>query len=128
MKTTNLRIGNIVLLDGDEIIITGIKGNTVWHKDGFDMTGLSGSKVEPILLTEEWLLKFGFKKGNQIYPKGFSLLVLNTDFYWGFNLEDKLDCELNDVQPINYVHQLQNLYFALAGEELQINESGQSSK
>lgn len=83
----------------------------------------------PIPLTEEWLLKFGFVKG-----KGaFFIEVLKTEFYfrdsytggyyWGFvSNSDWNMCELTDVRPVNYVHQLQNLYFAITGEELTINE------
>lgn len=84
---------------------------------------------KPIPLTEEWLIRFGFVKGNQCYPKGYSIDLLKTDFYlrpsylggyyWGFNKDDEnLDCELNDVQPVVFVHQLQNLYFALTNTEL----------
>lgn len=78
---------------------------------------------EPIPLTEEWLLKFGFEKSNN-----------NTEFYT-FDLS-KLSIHLKSKQyadgrtyfnswciiekQIEYVHQLQNLYFALTQEELKI--------
>ena len=84
-----------------------------------------------IQITKEILLKIGFVEGNQCYKNAFSIEILKTDFYlrrcshdgfyWGFNVSEKqLDCELNDVQPIKYVHELQNLYFALTGKELDI--------
>jgi hypothetical protein len=79
---------------------------------------------KPIPLTEEWLLKFGFlhslrlddfmfKKGNdcfqiQPYKEGFSNSVLYND--------------MEIVDRLQHVHQLQNLYFDLTGEELTINE------
>ncbi len=69
---------------------------------------------KPIPLTEEWLLKFGFEK------KG----VNRTRWiFWKIDLvEDEKGIYSFDESriyiDINYVHQLQNLYFALTGEEL----------
>lgn len=72
--------------------------------------------VEPILLTEEWLLKFGFEKDDTIWIKHpiYGLLEKNGRFF----------IELGETGGIyiKYVHQLQNLYFALTGEELTIKE------
>ena len=84
--------------------------------------------VEPIQLTEEWLLKAGFKYKkyhpttigsadvfgsglyvSQMINNGFSL-VFQTDkksFYFEFS-----------DRYIKYVHELQNIYFALTGVEL----------
>ena len=67
--------------------------------------------IEPIPLTEEWLLKFGFKKNSEFYENGKVILIEeNNSFHLAF-----LNCS-----SIKYVHQLQNLYFALCGEELQL--------
>jgi hypothetical protein len=71
---------------------------------------------QPIPLTEEWLLKFGFKKTNNWnnvqYTKGImQIRNLNTLFLYGRN-HSQID--------FKYVHTLQNLYFALTGEELTI--------
>src|SRR5579864_5869204 len=69
-----------------------------------------------IQLTEEWLLKFGFKctSGEWYYPE--------TEFGITFNEDHEplhiWDASFTDA-PIKYVHQLQNLYFALTGTELQ---------
>jgi hypothetical protein len=87
--------------------------------------------VKPIPLTEEWILKFGFYKGNISYNNAYSIELQKTDFYlrpcafggfyWGFNKDkNNLDCELNDVLPLKYVHELQNLYFALTQRELTV--------
>lgn len=116
MRANELRIGNCILLDGDEIIITGIKGNTVWWKDGFDMTGMTGSKIEGILLTEEWLEKFGFYKHNNAW---ILKDIGNNPTVFHFSIYDDLSYNTAELQPpLEYVHQLQNLYFALTGEEL----------
>jgi len=76
-----------------------------------------------IPLTEEWLLKFGFEKDeyNNDRPyyytfKGFRLNC-NLGFLTLYNSN-----ELADFRPIElkYIHQLQNMFFALCGEELEL--------
>ena len=68
---------------------------------------------KPIPLTEQWLIDFGFKKHTtmDIYPT-YSLNNVNINdgvvYIVGFGF----------VNYIKYVHQLQNLYFALTGIEL----------
>lgn len=93
------------------------------------------SKIEdlkPIPLTEEWLLKFGFIKvtytvslsdGGMPYHyelegQGNHWRLYFDGRFFAFN-ERKLNLHLSHNR---YVHQLQNLYFALTGEELKIRE------
>ena len=80
---------------------------------------------EPIPLTDEWLFKFGFEKTLNQYRKPtllnkigynnipFILLFLDNQYQY-----DDLRFRTN----IKYVNQLQNLYFALTGEELTIKD------
>lgn len=73
------------------------------------------SKVKPIPLTEEWLLKFGF---DSLGTYGFGIgkfHVVNRLGKWCFPIN-------HELVYLKHVHQLQNLYFALAGEELQITK------
>ena len=66
------------------------------------------NELKPILLTEEWLLKFGFSIfKNMYFIKGMQIWKCNDLFL----------CNKNGIY-IKYVHQLQNLYFALTGKEL----------
>lgn len=76
--------------------------------------------AEPIPLTEELLLKCGFDEN----------MVLSTIEgeirYYGdgdINIGGEDSCTLGMVYiaKCKYLHQLQNLYFALTGEELEIN-------
>jgi hypothetical protein len=71
-------------------------------------------------LTEEWLLKFGFDKWFLDY--GFNLRGIICDIFYNVNTRE---LRINgDIKiPIEYVHQLQNLYFALTGEELTLKET-----
>jgi hypothetical protein len=122
MKATDLRIGNLFYyrvvdqlderkewfevseIDYDDLRVIGIKDEM-------------NQDYQPIPITEEWLLKFGFKKyiTGDIYPT-FTKNMLNWNdgiFYlirYGF------------INHIKHVHQLQNLYFALTGIELTIKD------
>ena len=80
---------------------------------------------EPIPLTELWLMKFGFKSiglQGQVFEHnkligGENRFVIETDcinFYPKINFDDCC------WYKFTYVHQLQNLYFALTGNELKI--------
>ena len=123
MEAKELRIGNYL--------------NFEFHKDsgGIKKVGVFLSDIEnlihggnkskyytPIPLTEEWLVKFGFERtsyGREF--KGFHLeassRVLATDVLSGFSWEQVVD---EKYLRILYVHQLQNLYFALTNEELKL--------
>ena len=75
---------------------------------------------EPIPLTEEILLKCGFKKKNGykfvLHNSHFSLVMIDS-----IKREDYAFSHYNLWVNLEYVHQLQNLYFALTGQELEIN-------
>lgn len=79
---------------------------------------------EPIPLTEEWLLRFSFEI---IYISQFrTKLSHKKNHFIGFDFSYVTDKSMEGFTfygkyiKINYVHQLQNLYFALTGEELTI--------
>jgi hypothetical protein len=69
--------------------------------------------IEPIPITEEWLLRFGFEKTSLHYFKKDSVILSFEDYFY--------ECFLgNKLVIINHIHQLQNLYFALTGKELEL--------
>ena len=126
MKATELRIGNYYQYAGDSGIVytqvQAIKYNQFGLLSDFDGTNFEICK--PIELTEEWVKKLGFKlvfagQGDGFiyeYGKLCNAMTIhsrnrNIFLYSTFNT-----CEIN----IQYVHQLQNLYFALTGEELSL--------
>lgn len=110
MKATELRIGNWVQTKQTE------KQFQVTTST-FEVLSVVESQYKPIPLTEEWLVKFGFDKlhGNwfdnegmiELYEKDNGYVMLEDSYY---------HCS----QDLLYVHQLQNLYFALTGEELEL--------
>ena len=78
---------------------------------------------KPIPLTEEWLIKFGF--GISEFDNEMIDNVSLKDVVIGYNydrgiLELEGETESLYLNHIKHVHQLQNLYFALTGEELTI--------
>ena len=88
---------------------------------------VNNKSIGGIPLTEEWLLKFGFERFRGMY-KPFEL---PGNYNPSFQITDEktngneivylTDCDDGRIgNPILYVHQLQNLYFALTGKELEI--------
>ncbi len=121
-----LRIGNLVSCQvSDKHQITGevynIQRSTIrcYVDNELEEILVDNGRFNPIPLTEEWLLKFGFdltvKQGNQ---QGFRVYRLNEFTYntihgWWWHGRQLI------LQP-EHVHQLQNLYWCLTGEELTI--------
>lgn len=82
-------------------------------------------EIEPIPLTPEILEKSGFDKDNWfLFKKGgngwhtYLFKMKGEGLHYGY-VEDGQFTE-ETQQPIKYVHQIQNLIFALTGEELNI--------
>jgi len=73
--------------------------------------------LQPIPLTEEILLKCGFKEFGEDFKLGeYTFNLTLKTLCWGLQAGCNV---INDVDIVN-LHQLQNLYFALTGEELDI--------
>lgn len=90
----------------------------------FIYNGLMG-EVEPIPLTEGWLLKFGFQNVTETENANHPLIrTFSKGIFKIYIPEGK--CRLFGMIGVDsawlnmrYVHQLQNLYFALTGTELE---------
>jgi len=112
MNHKELRTGNLLTVKYTKQIkedfITEIKGYDIVRIEENDFNTLN---YEPIPLTEEWLLKFGFVNPESMsYFKKSITVYLQDNLFWCDILWDSLE--------IKSVHQLQNLYFALKNEEL----------
>lgn len=77
----------------------------------------------PVEITEEWLLKFGFEydRFNHTFCKG-NYCIHIKDGHFNFMNDPRCSAACYYLTTCKYVHQLQNLYFALTGEELQLHE------
>ena len=116
MKANELMIGNYVKLKGYDKPIRVLIIDTTETS--------TNTKYEPIPLTEEWLLEFGFEKQENNWKR---LCICNdwTYLYWERLAGVELSVNKHSVMlsHIKYVHQLQNLFFALTNQELTIKES-----
>ena len=119
MKATELRIKNLVLRDTEIRLISFLDETYVGLSDDFEKRGMCLlTEIKPIPLTEEILLKCGFRKsksGMYLFDK-FSFDL--SDFEFGVESDYYY---LTISENIKYLHQLQNLYFALTDIELEIN-------
>ena len=105
MKATELRIGNYVTKDDNQIYVTDFITINMAHN------------YKPSPLTEEWPLKFRFKRlsHSNDYLKGdFKIDLKGYFFIYIKDIGWILLCQ------VKYIHKLQNLYFALTGQELEM--------
>lgn len=118
MKTSELRIGNwINNCDKDYVIDHNTFINIL---DCEKVTGLFFWKPKP--LTEEWLGRLGFEKSSEGYWSNGKLEVGFTTTDENIQYEYISVTYKTEMTDLKYVHQLQNLYFALTGEELTIKQ------
>lgn len=124
MKANELRRNNLVQTNQGIFKVAGIgKSQLILCPFLTDETHEREIKdCIPIPLTEQWLKDFGFKKYNKydydngeikIEMFGTSLKEKQRDYRW-VRYEEKKICTI----VLKYVHQLQNLCFALTGKEL----------
>lgn len=120
IKITDLRVGNYIQdhecephIFQVEEIYKHIK-NELWvsYRNG----SIKSLEVDGVPITEEILITIGFRKQHSYFVK-----TNGSYYFYKNNLYSDIPASCNligDVQ-ILYLHQLQNLYFALTGEELQ---------
>jgi hypothetical protein len=142
MKASELRIGNFVTLSEKQrqelwynqihaqkeffVVKTIYSDNDISIEVDDEIIDISENDVEPIPLTEEWLLKFGFiKEYNDDERENRDCFYLNNSddsFYINYDISYNgwyLGASTYGfLKSFEHVHQLQNLYFALTNTEL----------
>ena len=136
INVKDLRIGNWVFEPeiGDypyfqvEQITRDEEDGRLWvhYRNGSTRT----TAPEPIPLTEDWLLRFGFQKRESSTCNAWYIGTNEITHDWLFDIVWLHRPELinspnfpfyrNGRHLIQYVHTLQNLYFSLCGKELEI--------
>jgi hypothetical protein len=113
MRANELRIGNIIRFSEDGAIFTidSIEQQGLSVQNEKEIAWINLDEFEPIPLTEDWLLKFGLEK------QGLNKFWKNPLFLH-FRVENCVFIVNEKYVYLSHVHQLQNLYFALTGEEL----------
>lgn len=152
MKPNELRINNRVIVDGEILVVESIDNFGInkssnlyfevnYYNGYFDTEITNNSRnsaikvvnIEPIPLTEEWLLKFGFKN---YLDGGYSSDEAERVIYSlnGFQIsieEDGLIYEWIEVEDnyysckgkeFKFVHKLQNFYYESKDQELIIQK------
>jgi len=126
MIANDFRIGNIIntklntSLDEKNLKVIAIYPDRVILDLIFSEITLFYEEIKLITLTEEWLFKFGFEKHEDRYFHEFDYVIFyltNKTYVLVSNYSDPRN---DDAVRIEYVHQLQNLYFALTGQELEL--------
>jgi hypothetical protein len=136
MKIEELRIGSFVLEFGEvtQIVQLDRGGKTFYRINDMQVNKesfLTDGKVafEPIPLTEEWLLKFGFNKdykqgyiGKDFSNLDFVLTELFVMGEWQKGYAFQFSAGgWSRYKEFNFVHELQDFYFAMTGEELELS-------
>ena len=145
MKSNDLRLGNYVKFNGNISEVLEIRKNLIRPEYLMDDGKLLHrplveiDRIEPIELTEEWLLRFGFEKieysderhgfGDEYHLKVNEDIFLNysDDFSLAiFRNKESIENEhgiLPKWEATKYVNGLQNIYYSLTGEEIILNEN-----
>mgnify|MGYP003670777804 CR=1 FL=1 len=144
MEAKELRIGNLVHYNANQKevgTITGMQSAVskqcyIYLNNRINSV-LDLEEIKPIPLTDEWLFKFGFIKmknyrTKQLGHSKYDWFKDNTQF---FSIEKHHSGDFNEGETfyptftfnncsfaLQYVHQLQNLYFSLTKDELKIND------
>lgn len=126
MKENELRIGNYIklMLNDEDFAIVQVTLNDLEAVDN------KNGVYEPIPLKEDWLCKHGFLVNNFDY----SIPISECKVVWLTLIPQDEECTAYSVcvtqkdedegdqnvflSDISYVHQLQNLFFALTGKDL----------
>lgn len=125
LKCSDLRIGNYLKYNSKIVEVFGLRPRYIEYYDEDEfLVGDNPEYFEPIELTEELLVKIGFEKFEKLFRMKLREFHLDyfivvgvlriykkiTDCYFDKNLEIK--CE--------FLHQLQNAYYLLTNEELEV--------
>jgi hypothetical protein len=152
MEVKELRIGNIVSINNEKYwpemkgkalvvnqIAEKIDFNKNWthaisldyiNKDKYCYAGALGAwirDVEPIKMNNYWKCRFGLREPIGVHNNKFSGLIhVEKGNYvkgiWEFHIGDIL------VMCFYYVHELQNLYFSLTGNDFDLSVREQKIK
>lgn len=121
MNIHELRIGNYIYQYTEIINIGSLQSN--FYGVSINGSGIDTDIFTPIHLTEEWLLKFGFtvnhfdrNRFDEPNDGGNHYHVMPYKSHYVFR------CAGCSLAEIHSIHQLQNLYFALTGDELCIKQ------
>lgn len=132
IKPSELRIGNYLQNNKGEVrVVSELNCNKdefniqAWGLGSDRMYGSNEDNLQPIPLTEDWLVKFkGEKTNRHWFNYSYKDIEISHNIMNGVvNLFQPINSkEPITIRDIYKVHTFQNLYFALTKEELKITE------
>lgn len=121
IKSNELRIGNYVkdAVSGEWMVVDELGENVgavLLNRDKYPLP--DGWKMDYIHLTSEVFQKVGFECTSKgfYYRLNFPVTVKLTGGNWLVKSKSH-----DPLTSVKYLHQLQNLYYSLTGEELPVN-------
>lgn len=121
MDVKELRIGNLVCYNGEVAKVKQITKHKIgYHTKPYEM-GMNYARlceIEPILITEELLLKCGFDEPcDGVYEHNYEEFEVTKEVEnWWVTWNGGSDFWFR----IKHIHQLQNAYYLVTGKELEI--------
>ena len=131
MKKETLRIGNIINFDGlphKVVEVLEDRLHICWTKADKEIFKVSYDEIEGIPIVEKWLV--GFKKDRYGNPwicletHYLELTVVGKYFYPVYVESAEMSAETEQrvsLNRIEFLHELQNLFYILRQEELTLN-------
>jgi len=125
MEATELRLNNFVIYEDEIVPVIGMENNDnglLVKIDSHNVTDFRNLK--PIALTAEWFQRLGFKEAYRSSTR--VRFELPNYCRYDFDLSSNKILQgflfFGNYIKCNHLHQLQNIYFTLTGEELKIDE------
>lgn len=110
IQPQELRMGNIVYNRHNEPIEVDLYDLKHMFQPRMDGHGYTGIPIDM-----NWLIRLGFKSSPDTpWLMENGALMCNTGNHWIWHWSDRV------IKDIKYVHELQNVMFALSGRELEI--------
>jgi len=110
MKAKKYRIGNFARINDQTIKLTPK------YFKSLDMF----KYVEPLILTEQWIIDLGF---NIVEKNGSTYYYRRSHWCYRMYGQIKIKNPHGFIADLTYVHELQNLWVALGGKELETKKS-----
>jgi hypothetical protein len=112
-----LRLGNLVYGKGRKMVRNSYMVRAVKNWAHQTVMGYAA-----ITITDEWLKVFGFKEIDiwwELHHKNGSIIMVDKpDLIVCVDSYGSYSQDVAQLEHIKYIHQLQNLYYAITGEEL----------
>lgn len=130
MVAEDIRKGNLVCVDGKEIIVESIDETGINFEvdygiyGGIEYEGLfynsifrSKNVIKPVLLTREKIISLGFEE------VGLDVIGFCKDDVYLQHINNAFEYKtfFGKTKIIDYVHQLQNLFFSIENYDLKTN-------